>query len=152
MTASNPSACNLAAEALRDAGRVRLLVTGSSMVPALRPGDLITVESAAAAEISPGEIVVFALSGRLVVHRLAAMLPAKTGNPRDLLMATRGDRARREDPLVSSGELLGRVTQIERGSRRVRPRNRLNAAEQVVCRLLRISDRATALYLRVSAL
>jgi signal peptidase len=152
MNVRNASACNLVAEAVRNAGRIRLRVSGASMVPALRPGDLITVESAKAAEISPGEIVVFVLSGRLVVHRVTAKVTAKTDNPREPLLATRGDRARRDDPVVSGGELLGRVTQIERGSRRVRVRNSLSAAQKVVCRLLRVSDRATSLYLRVSAL
>jgi signal peptidase I len=148
MTVSNPSARNLAKEALHKSGRVRMLVSGASMVPTLRPGDLITVESARAGEIRPGEMVVFALSGRLVVHRVIA----KTGDPREPLLATRGDRARRDDPVVSSVELFGRVTQIERGNRRVRPRNRLTPAERLVCRLLRVSDRAASLYLRVSAL
>jgi signal peptidase I len=152
----NASACHLVSEAVRKAGRVRLRVSGASMVPSMRPGDLITVERACAEEISPGEIVVFAREGRLVVHRVTAKVPATAGNPGEPLLKTRlltrGDRARRDDPLVSSSELLGRVTQIRRGSRAVRLRTRLSAAEQVFCRLLRISDRATSLYLRVSAL
>jgi signal peptidase len=142
------SQCNLVSEAVRKFGRIRLRVSGASMLPAMRPGDLLTVESASLNEISPGEIVVFARSGRLVCHRVTAI----AGNAREPLLATRGDRARRDDPLVSSSELLGRVTQIERGNRRVRLRTRLTAAEQVICRLLRVSDRATSLYLRVTAL
>jgi signal peptidase I len=148
MTDLGISADHPVTEALRKSGRVRMLVSGASMVPALRPGDLITVESASAGEISPGEIVVFELSGRLVVHRVVA----KTGNLREPLLATRGDRTRREDPLVSSVKIFGRVTQIERGNRRVRPRNKLTGAHRVICRLLRISDRATSFYLRISAL
>lgn len=144
----NASQCNLVREAVRKFGRIRLRVTGASMLPAMRPGDLITLESAEVEEISHGEIVVFVRSGRLVCHRVTAT----AGKAREPLLATRGDRARRDDPLVSGSELLGRVTQIERGNRRVRLRTRLTTGEQMVCRLLRISDRATSIYLRVTAL
>jgi signal peptidase I len=144
----NASQSNLVIEAVRKFGRIRLRVSGTSMLPAMRPGDVLTVETASVQEISPGEIVVFACAGRLVCHRVTAI----AGNARQPLLATRGDRARRNDPMVSGSELLGRVTQIERGNRRVRLRTRLTAAEQMVCRLLRISDHATSLYLRVTSL
>jgi signal peptidase len=155
MGVSNSSACILVSEAVRKAGHARLRVSGTSMVPAMRPGDLITVERAGLGEIKPGEIVVFARAERLVVHRVKAIVvgpvTAKTENPRELLLATRGDRSRRNDPMVSSSELLGRVTQVERGSQRAQVQTKLSAKEQVISRLLRTSDRATYLYLRVSA-
>ncbi len=159
---SNECACNLVSEVVQKAGRVRLRVSGSSMVPAMRPGDLITVERASLKDIAQGEIVVFARSGRLVVHRVLTTVHAPTksgiarapGNSREPLLRTRGDRARRPDPIVYSSELLGRVTQIERGGHRVQlgARARLSAATRAFTWVLRVSDRATALYLRVSSL
>lgn len=155
MDISKLSACSLVSEAVRKTGRVRLCVSGTSMVPAMRPGDLITVERATTGEISPGEVVVFARAERLVVHRVKAVVvgpaAADTGNSRELLLTTRGDRSRRNDPMVSSSELLGRVTQIERGNRCAQVQTKLSAKEQMISRLLRTSDRATSLYLRVSA-
>jgi signal peptidase I len=144
----NKSQCTLLVEAVRKFGSIRLRVSGASMVPAIRPGDLVTVESVGVEDVSPGEIVVFALAGRLVCHRVTAI----SGSAREPLLATRGDRARRDDPLISNSELLGRVSHIDRGRRSVPLRTRLTAAEQMICRLLRISDRATSLYLRVTAL
>jgi|CZKC01.1.fsa_nt_gi signal peptidase I len=156
MGVSSISGCNLVSEVVRTAGRVRLRVSGTSMVPAMRPGDLITVERAGTAEIAPGEIVVFARSGRLVVHRVTGITAvpgfAKSGNEGERLLQTRGDCARWNDPIVRGSELLGRVTQIERGSRRMRPRTTLGTAQQVISRLLRISDRAARFYARVSPL
>jgi signal peptidase len=156
MSVSNMSACDLIGEVVRKTGRVRLRVSGTSMVPAMRPGDLITVECAGPDEIKPGEIVVFARAERLVVHRVKAIVasPAapKNGDSREILFATRGDRARRNDPMVSSSELLGRVTHVERGDKSALVKTKLSAREQLVSRLLRNSNRATSLYLRVSAL
>jgi signal peptidase I len=154
ISAPNASACSLVAEAVRKAGSVRLRVSGTSMVPAMRPGDLVTIERATANEIAPGEIVAFARSGRLVAHRVTGIVTSKAtnGDSREPLLETRGDRARRIDPMVSSSELLGRVTQIERGSRRMHPSARLTAKEQLISRMLRVSDRATYLFLRIFAL
>ena len=154
MGVSSISGCSLVSEAVRAAGRVRLRVSGTSMVPAMRPGDLITVERAGSTEISPGEIVVFAQSGRLVVHRVTGITAPGVAKPggRDgeTLLQTRGDCARRKDPTVRGSELLGRVTQIERGGRCMQPRTKLGTAQQVISRLLRVSDRAARLYVRVS--
>jgi signal peptidase I len=154
MGVSSIHGCNLVSEAVRAAGRVRLRVSGTSMVPAMRPGDLITVERAGAAEISLGEIVVFARSGRLVVHRVTGVTASPTevrsGHEREPLLQTRGDCARRKDPIVRGSELLGRVIQIERGGLRMLPGTKLGTGQQVISRLLRISDRAARLYVRVS--
>lgn len=154
MGISSTSGCNLVAEAVRKAGSARLRVSGTSMVPAMRPGDLITVERAGTAEITPGEIVVFTRSGRLVVHRVtgicAAAGVARSGNVDEPVLKTRGDCARRNDPVVHGSELLGRVTQVERAGRRMQPGTKLGTGQQLISRLLRISDRAARLYVRVS--
>jgi hypothetical protein len=130
------------------------------MVPTLRPGDLITVESAGLRVITTGEIVVFKREGRLVVHRVANILATPVSltdgkfrgrlNPTHLV--TRGDRAGRDDSATSISELVGRVTQIERGSKHVRLRSNLTPSEKVISRMLLFSDRATFLYLRIAAL
>ncbi len=148
MEASNALRCDLAAEVAGTFGRVQLRVVGTSMVPSIRPGDLVSVERVRVGEISPGEIVVFAQEGRLIAHRVVA----RKGGPEDGYLITRGDRTRRTDALVSSTELIGRVTRIERGSSQVRARAQLNMAQQVICHVLRFSDRATYLYLRLAAL
>jgi signal peptidase len=148
VNAKHKLGCDLAAQVVSDFGRVCLRVSGTSMVPAIRPGDLISVERARMMELSAGEIVVFAREDRLVVHRLVAKTESKGAG----YLVTRGDRTRRNDALVSSAELLGRVTHIERGGFGVRTRARLSMAQQVICHMLCFSDRATYLYLRLAAL
>ena len=154
MGVSSISACSLVSEVVRKAGRVRLRVAGTSMVPAMRPGDLVTVERAGMKELVLGEIVVFARSGRLVVHRVTGIVAsagfAKPGSESEPLLQTRGDCTRWKDPIVRSSELLGRVTQIERGGRCTQPPTTIGITQRAVSRLLRISDRAARLYVRVS--
>ena len=61
--------CELAAEVLRSFGRLRLGATGASMLPAIWPGDILSVHSHNVAEALPGDIVLFGRPGKLVAHR-----------------------------------------------------------------------------------
>ena len=150
---STKLACVLAGEVVRRFGEVRLRVVGTSMVPSVLPGDLISVQRASVSEICLGEIVLYMREERLFAHRVVGY----TGDHQfhgDSRLITRGDRLSHNDPPVSSSELLGRVTFIQCGDgigyRQVRPCGRQSAAEQIMVRLLRISDRATYLYLRLN--
>ncbi len=138
------TACELAAEVAGQFGRVRLRVSGTSMAPAIRPGDLLSVEAVALDQVARGEVVVFARDGRLIAHRLVAMTEGG--------LITRGDRARRNDFPVSSAEFVGRVISIERGGTPVHAPARPSITQQAISRVLRFSDRATYLYLRLAAL
>jgi signal peptidase I len=145
-TASNLG-CDLATEVVGTFGAVYLRVSGTSMAPSIRPGDLVSVQPASVTEVSPGEIVVFAREGRLIVHRVT-FSTSSNGEPH---LVTRGDRARRNDAPVSGSELIGRVTRIERGPSRISVPSRLNFEKQAICRLLRFSDRTTYFYLYVAS-
>jgi signal peptidase I len=148
VNAANALRCDLAIEVVGRFGCARFRVSGTSMVPAIRPGDLISVERAGVEEISSGEIVVFARESRLVAHRVVG----RTGIPGESYLVARGDRTRRNDALVSSAKLVGRVMRIERGGFRVRLASRLNMTQRVISHLLRFSDSATYLYLRLAAI
>lgn len=142
---SDATACELAEEVIRKFGSVRLRVQGTSMLPAIRPGDTIEVERTHPREIAPGEIVLYARDGRFFAHRVVRRSQTAQGT----LLVTQGDRLQAADAPVSACELLGRVTFIERGRRRVPPRARIGSLEKAVGRILRLSDRATGLYLRL---
>jgi signal peptidase I len=139
--------CELAGEVVSSFGEVRLRVLGTSMVPSVHPGDLVSIERAGPSEISAGEIALYLREGRLFAHRVVA----RAGTPEQPLLIFRGDRLRHNDPPVCTSELLGRVRSIERGRRRIQPRNRLSMWERMIALLLRSSDRATYLYLRLDA-
>lgn len=139
--------CDLAAEVAGRFGSVRIRVLGTSMAPAILPGDVLSVERAEAAQVSPGEIVVFARPGRMVAHRVVA----KRGAP-DGTLITQGDRLRREDDPVSGNELIGRVTQVERRGARIGVPSGTGMRWRMACRFLRRSDFATSLYLRFAGL
>jgi len=143
-------ACGLAEEVVRTFGELRLRVFGTSMVPSILPGDLVSIRRASLRDISPGEVVLFLQKGRLFVHRVVDRKMAATADtPGESCLITRGDRLRHDDPPVTSPELLGRVVSVERDNRKVELLAR--GPNHLIVRLLQTSDRMTYLYLRLAA-
>jgi signal peptidase I len=142
-TARETLGCELAAEVLRSSGKLRLRATGVSMLPAIWPGDILSVRNHDTAEALPGDIVLFAREGRLVAHRVVE----RTLCQDRIQWVTRGDSVGSNDAPISSHELLGRVKAIVRGSRRLTPHQSLASrfASWILCR----SDLATRVLLRL---
>jgi signal peptidase I len=141
----------LAEEVVRTFGVVRLRAFGTSMVPAVLPGDLVRVQRADLHEISPGEIVLFSQKDRWFIHRVVnRSVPTVAGVSNEPHLITRGDRLQYDDPPVSSGELLGRVISIERGNEPAAAVAYPAVSNPLMMRILRNSDMATYLYVRLA--
>lgn len=142
--------CGLAEEVVLTFGEIRLRVFGTSMVPSILPGDLVSIRQANLQDISLGEVVLFLQKGRLFVHRVVGRKVAATADgPDEPCLITRGDRLRHEDPPVMSSALLGRVVSVKRKNWEVKLLAR--ASNSPFIPLLMASDRATYLYLRLAA-
>jgi len=104
---------HLVADVARSFGQVRLQVTGCSMLPAVWPGDLLTVRRCGSAELNAGQIVLCFRDGALVAHRLVGT--------RGKQFLTRGDSLYNFDRPFREDEILGRVVAMERDGRQVDP-------------------------------
>jgi signal peptidase I len=105
---------DLAIEILRSGSAVRLKALGSSMLPALWPDDVLTIEPVAATAARPGEIVLCIRDGGFVIHRLVLEQAEE--------WTTRGDAMPVCDPPFQANEVLGRVVKIERGWHVLKPK------------------------------
>lgn len=94
---------------------VTLAVKGSSMHPALRSGDVVTVEPIGTNPVPIGAVVAAEApgGGGLVVHRVVGRSAA------GLLL--RGDNATHADGTVPEAEVIGVVVRVERNGHLVRP-------------------------------
>jgi hypothetical protein len=137
----------LAAEVLRDCGRVRLQAWGTSMLPSVWPGDLLTIQSVAHDEVVPGDIVLVLRDSRFLIHRLIE----RRQDQGCISWIIRGDAVPRNDPPAGASELLGRVTGIRRGNRTFVPSRRVSRLHSVLAWTLCRSDRFRNLTLRVHA-
>jgi signal peptidase len=128
--------CELAGEVLRSTGKLRLRVTGWSMLPAVWPGDTLVVESAASDAVAEGDIVLFGRDRRLFAHRVVT----RSENTYESRLLTRGDSMLRPDPPVTDDELLGRVSYIIRNGKCFRPNRSPRFSERAVAALVRRSQ------------
>jgi hypothetical protein len=131
-------------EVLKSSGEAKLAVTGTSMLPTIWPGDVLEVQRQQAAEISPGDVVLCERKGGFLAHRVVG----KVDGPERTLLITRGDASPAPDLPVTPEQLLGRVTAILRGGRRLEPR--LTRWGRVVSWVLARSDLSIRLALRLA--
>jgi signal peptidase len=90
---------------------VRFRAHGSSMFPAIRDGELITVAPLAGAPIRTGDIVLFRHRRGAVAHRVVGLRTARGGL---VEVIARGDAAHSEDEPIRAERILGRVVAVER--------------------------------------
>jgi hypothetical protein len=120
----------LAAEVLGSGGTIRLQALGTSMLPSVWPGDVLSIEHAPAKDMVPGDVVLVARDGRFFVHRLI-----EKDNPHWI---TRGDSLPQSDPPLAEAQVLGRVSLIHRKTGDIVPKPRLSVLGRLlawmVCR------------------
>jgi signal peptidase I len=110
--------CRLIGDVLQLSGRARVCVSGSSMLPSIRPGDILLVQRTELHEAAPGDVVLFAREDRLIAHRVISQ-DCNNGIPH---LLTCGDLLDSNDSPVFANELLGRVTSILRGQSQISSR------------------------------
>ena len=130
----------LAAESLRLTGRLRLRVGGSSMLPAIRPGDILEVRARRAVDVRSGSVVLFQRGGRLFAHRVVHRDGA--------FLVTRGDALDHPDCAIAEAQLLGEVVAVERRGRTVAARP--TALARAAAFLFRRSALAARVFMRLS--
>jgi signal peptidase I len=137
--------CELAAEILRSTGKLRLQVTGWSMLPSIFPGDTLLVERATGDEVRQGDIVLCIRDRRFFAHRVLG----RTG---DSGIQTRGDAMATPDSLVQEKEMIGKVALILRNGKRLRPRQKMRASARIVAALAQRSTLAARIVVGVHSL
>ncbi len=97
---------DLAAEVLRGGGAIRLQALGTSMLPSIWPGDILSIESTSGEEAVPGDIVLVQRDPRFFIHRLIEKHSSH--------WTTRGDSMPQNDEPVAASQVLGKVSAIQR--------------------------------------
>ena len=139
--------CSLAAELLGGFGELRLRATGTSMLPALWPGDLITIIAEEFDRVSPGNIILYARDNRFFIHRV--MKTAVNNGAHTLI--TRGDALPENDLPVHASEFLGKVVRIHRLGRQVSLCQSRSVWRRVLPAVVAHSDIMRRLLLRLHA-
>ena len=135
----------LAAEILRSRCAIRLRALGTSMLPAIWPGDVLVIEHCHPSEIQPGDIIGFMQEGRWLIHRVWKVVIDFD----KLSFVTRGDSLAHEDSPVLPSELLGRVAAIHRNGHAFFPGRHVSRMALWVGRTLQRFDSLRGLVLQL---
>ncbi len=92
----------------------RLSVSGSSMFPSIRDGDIVVVEPCDSRDLRLGDIVFYRRPRGHTAHRLVGRCDGGAN------LITRGDALAPCDPVLSRSQVVGRVVVVERGDRSYR--------------------------------
>ncbi|MES2937493.1 MAG: S24/S26 family peptidase [Pseudomonadota bacterium] len=138
------SRTELAAQVLRQRGRLPLRVNGTSMLPSVLPGDVVFVRHGGADAARCGDLVLFQREQRLYVHRVIGRQGAD--------LVTQGDANPRPDDQVQASEFLGTVVRQWRGGSAFTPRDRPTGLSRAASALFRRSSGASRLFSRMHAL
>jgi signal peptidase len=151
---ANRLGCELAGEVVRTFGRVRVRVTGTSMIPAVWPGDVLVVERRAVERIERGEIAVAERDGRLLAHRVIGARGNGSGarGTAGATLTTHGDSLLAADEPLRAEELLGTVVSIERGAGARQPRRKLGIGARMLAATARRSSMAARVFVRLHAI
>jgi signal peptidase len=133
--------CDLVADVVRSAGSASLRVTGLSMLPAIWPGDVLTVRRQAPDELKPGHIVLYRRGETLTAHRIVQIA--------DEHLLTRGDCVPSLDIPVGFNDVVGQVVGICRNGRMVPLQQ--SSWQRVAAWILRRSEWCTKLLPRLRA-
>jgi signal peptidase I len=137
--------CELASEVLRSSGKLRLQVTGWSMLPTIWPNDTVMVERVEPCAVSAGDIILVGRDRRLVAHRVVA----KAGDRKETEIITQGDGMAHPDPPVAGADVLGRVSFIVRDGRCIEPDKKIGLPKRAVAELVRRSNSAARVVVQV---
>lgn len=135
----------LAAEVLQRSGSIELKACGTSMLPSIWPGDVLTLETITPDQAGVGDIVLVYRAGRFFVHRLLE----KRQRDGVCEWITKGDSVPHVDPPASETQLLGRVVNVSDGHRSMKPSGRLSRVYSAIAFLACRSDRFRSVLLRL---
>jgi signal peptidase I len=140
---TDSSRAELVVDGLGRFGEARLRVVGSSMLPSLWPGDVLTVRPRLIAEVRHGDVAVFVRDDRLIAHRVIAH--------RGSHVVTQGDTVTSPDAPVSQAELIGIAVRLVRCGKARRVSSHVGLPSRLMAALVNRSWHVNRILQRVHA-
>ena len=112
---TDPGVFSLFEDILNSGVGLRVRVTGRSMMPLLRGGELLTLRKVPCSSLKRGDLILFRnREGYPILHRIVHTIRGKSGV---IAFQTKGDALIAFDGPVHDQEILGKVCRIEKGAK-----------------------------------
>jgi signal peptidase I len=106
---------NLRKEAISKGHSLQTVVSGYSMFPFLRNGDLLTVEPVPMETIKQGDVVVFEVKEKWIAHRVIEIKKWRGS----IILTLKGDTNVEPDPPVTIHNYIGKIVALQRMNKNV---------------------------------
>ena len=114
---TGPDVLSLFQDMLNSGSDLRVRVTGRSMAPFLRGGEILTLRKVPPSSLKKGDLIFFRnRDGYPTLHRIIRAIRRKSGVD---LFQTKGDALVALDLPIPYPEVLGKVYRIERGEKEI---------------------------------
>lgn len=91
---------------------IRIQVTGNSMKPFIKDGDILYIKKVNLQDLSIGDLIFFKdLYGQLIIHRIVKKFKDSSGKVK---LQTKGDSLISYDDVIDSYSVMGKVYMVER--------------------------------------
>jgi signal peptidase I len=122
---SEPEKWRLFEDILGSGSALRVKVTGMSMIPFLRGGEILTLRKVDGSSLKRGDLNLFRnKAGYSILHRVVRITRRKSGPP---AFQTKGDALIASDDPVLENEILGKVCKIVKGTRCINMETRIQS-------------------------
>lgn len=99
-------------EIINTGSGLRIRVTGRSMQPFLKGGEMLTIQPASSALLKRGDLILYRnRQGEPMLHRI---IKIRKSQDRTIIFHTKGDALRALDEPVEQSAVLGKVSEIEK--------------------------------------
>ncbi|MFM1771491.1 MAG: hypothetical protein RLZZ71_633 [Bacteroidota bacterium] len=107
---------------------VKIVASGYSMFPFMRPGDVQTISPVPIEEIKVGDVAVFERNNDWISHRVIDI----QNNNNEITLILRGDTSIQLDPLVTKANYIGKTVGFERGTQTINLDDRENTSKRII--------------------
>ena len=105
---------------LNSKGRAFFKISGKSMLPWFRPGNIVFVRKTQISQISRGNVVLFKNNGHFSMHRVIQRISSRNGNANGAQFITKGDWCVSPDAPIGAEQLCGKVEFLYRNGNEIR--------------------------------
>lgn len=121
MINQHPDTLRLFEDVLKTGSSLRIRVTGRSMVPFLKGGEILTIRRVSYNSLRRGDLILFRSKyDSPVLHRIIRIKPSYD---KAYIFHTKGDASRLPDDPVHQNEVMGKVCKVQKNSYDAGPEN-----------------------------
>jgi signal peptidase I len=106
---------DLSLKLIEEKGKIYLRLSGFSMFPFLKEGDVALIKKVEITALKIGDVIVFKQGEKMIAHRLFEIVK----NGEHFTITTKGDTSQNNDPIFTEKEYVGKIISYNRKEKKI---------------------------------